>query len=57
MFLNNIGRIIEIFDFKFIVIMKSIKFFLDGYISLNFFGYGGVNGYLVLKLYRNYCSN
>lgn len=57
MFLNNTGRTIEISDFKFIVIMKSIKLSLDGYISLNSFGYGGANGHLVLKPYRNHCSN
>lgn len=57
MFLNNTGRTIEISDFKFIVIMKSIKLSLDGYISLNSFGYGGANGHLVLKPYRNRCSN
>lgn len=37
--------------------IKSIKFSLDGYISLNSFGYGGANGHLVLKPYRNHCSN
>lgn len=37
--------------------IKSIKLSLDGYISLNSFGYGGANGHLVLKPYRNHCSN
>lgn len=59
MFLNNITgiRMTEFLITCLLLYIKSIKLSLDGYISLNSFGYGGANGHLVLKPYRNHSSN
>lgn len=47
----------EFSNYMLLLCIKRIKLSLDGYISLNSFGYGGANGHLVLKPYRNHCSN